>query len=546
MRVKTPAAGWIEVEALKQPVAEGRAETAGELARAQRLFQSAIDALADEFFLIDPVLDGAGRVVDAVIRHTNLASRVPGRKDLAAGGRLLALSPWLADTPLLPTIEQVVAEHTPATVRLTRAHVNGVRREYEYRIAPGAEGLVVTGHEVTERRRLEAIAHRLASVVESAQDAIVMEDPGGFVLSWNPAAERLYGYRAEEMLGRNIRVLFPPGADDEHASNVAALAAGRPVPLHGTTRITRQGELVWVELTISPVTDPSGELIGGASIARDVSDRRRAELERREAQEALGRLNRELEQRVAERTAELEAANHGLESFSYSVSHDLRAPLRAVSGFTEILLRRYSQDLDPEGVALAERVVAAAGRMGRLIDDILSFSRAGRATLVLSRLDMGAIVASVLAEQRAAAGAPDTQVVVGRLPAAYGDPAMVRQVWTNLIANAFKFSSHAEGPRIRIWGERAGGLVTFHVADNGAGFDMAYADQLFGVFRRLHSDAEFPGTGIGLAMVRQTIQRHGGTVGAVGEPGRGATFSFSLPARAPGRPVVETARPRSS
>jgi signal transduction histidine kinase len=237
----------------------------------------------------------------------------------------------------------------------------------------------------------------------------------------------------------------------------------------------------------------------------------------------------QLEARVRERTAELEATNKELESFSYSVSHDLRAPLRAVDGYARMLEEDHAAKLDGESKRLLRVVREAAERMGALIDDLLAFSRLGRHELQRRRLDMSALAREVVAETD---GAARTRVEIAALPATNGDATLLRQVWVNLIGNAVKYSGKRADPRVEIGGRAEGAENVYWLRDNGVGFDMRYAAKLFGVFQRLHRAEEFPGTGVGLAIVQRIVVRHGGRVWAEGRPGEGATFFFSMPGNA--------------
>jgi light-regulated signal transduction histidine kinase (bacteriophytochrome) len=234
----------------------------------------------------------------------------------------------------------------------------------------------------------------------------------------------------------------------------------------------------------------------------------------------------DLEATVRARTHALEAANKELESFSYSVSHDLRAPLRAVDGYARMLEEDYAERLDGEGRRLLSVVRQSSQRMGRLIDDLLAFSRLGRQQPARQALDMRQLVGEVVDELRNGATAA---VELGELPRARADRALIRQVWANLVGNALKYSGRRPDARVEIGGRAEGGENVYWVRDNGVGFDMRYADKLFGVFQRLHRADEFDGTGVGLAIVQRVVSRHGGRVWAEGKLGEGACFHFSLP-----------------
>ena len=246
------------------------------------------------------------------------------------------------------------------------------------------------------------------------------------------------------------------------------------------------------------------------------------------AEEEVRRLNAELEVRVERRTEELVAKSKELEAFAYSISHDLRAPLRAIDGFSRMIEEDQAGHLDEEGRRLLGIVRFNARRMGQLIDDLLVFSRAGRQDLRRSRVETGELVRSVLAEVLPEAEREPSDVRIGDLPPAQADPALLRQVFVNLLSNAVKFTSTRPRRRLEVTGRRDGRRVIYEIADNGVGFDMRYAGKLFGVFQRLHG-REFEGTGVGLALVERIVARHAGSVAARGEVDHGATFTISLP-----------------
>jgi light-regulated signal transduction histidine kinase (bacteriophytochrome) len=269
------------------------------------------------------------------------------------------------------------------------------------------------------------------------------------------------------------------------------------------------------------VRDADGQPRFAVMHMSDITERKRAEAE-------IHTLNTQLEQRVQERTAELRDAVRELEAFSYSVSHDLRAPLRALDGFSQALLQDYSAEVPETGQRYLKIIRESAQKMGQLIDDLLAFSRVGRQQPKLRAVDHAMLVRSAL--QQLAPMTQDRQVElrIGALPPGQGDPAMLQQVWVNLLSNALKYSRKCAAAVVEVGALPGPDGPQYFVRDNGTGFDMRYAHKLFGVFERLHRSEDFEGTGVGLAIVQRIVQRHGGSIRAEGELGRGATFTFQL------------------
>ncbi len=388
-----------------------------------------------------------------------------------------------------------------------------------------SSGLLVSNaiRDVTERKRAERQRADLAAIVDTSDDAIIGTNRDNVITSWNHGAEVLFGYQASEVVGQPIEVIVPP---DEGAAEVRlTLELGQPQRFD-TVRRRKDGSTVHVSVTTSPVRNGRGQIVGVSKVARDITARIRTA-------EALTR---------AKDAAE--AANRELEAFSYSVAHDLRTPLRGMSGFAQVLLEDHAASLDAEGQKYLGEIMQNAKRMGGLIDALLSLSRVSRSDLAPEDLDLSAMAEDVAASLRATEPDRAVEFVIAKGLHARLDGTLARSLLENLFSNAWKFSSKT--PRARIeFGERdVDGEHSFFVKDNGAGFSMEYAQKLFVAFQRLHTRAEFPGTGIGLATVQRIVSRHGGRVWAEGTVGGGATFSFSVPRSRDASKAVSAARER--
>jgi PAS domain S-box-containing protein len=504
--------------------------------------------------------------------------------------------------------------------------------------------------DITARKLAEEMAGRLAAIVESSEDAIIGKDLDGNIQTWNAGAEKMFGYSAGEMVGHPITRLIPAERMEEESRILDKIKQGESVRHFDTVRLARDGRRIDVSVTVSPIRDATGRIVGASKVGRDITERKRAdeslrlsEIQLRAILEATGdgilavdkegkrvlksnrkfvelwkipqsimdagdnqallmfvreqlsdpdaflkmvlpfygtdavsldtlvfkdgrvferagfpmlkdgvvigrvlsfrditgrkrveekilKLNAELEQRVQERTAQLVAANQELEAFSYSVSHDLRAPLRHVMGFVELLREDAGPSLSEKNLSHLKTIRQAAERMGNLIDDLLAFSRVGRAVIQKTGVNLNELARETVGDFQAATRERRIVWELHPLPEVQADRALLRLALVNLISNAVKFTGNRAEAKIEIGCAPNGdGQTVIFIRDNGAGFDPRYAAKLFGVFQRLHSQDEFEGTGIGLANVQRIIHRHGGRTWAEGAVDGGATFYFSIP-----------------
>jgi PAS domain S-box-containing protein len=676
-------------------------------ARARAILDSALSAVI--------VMDARGLIIDWNVRAETMFGWT----------RTAAIGLDLANTIIPPRYREQHRRglaHFHATgsgpvlsrpLELSALHRAGREFSVELSISPLKAGDTLTFcgfiTDITERKRTEEVRARLAAIVQSSDDAIISKTLDGVITSWNPGAERIFAYAAQEMIGQPMQKLIPPERQDEESAILARLTRGENISHFETVRMRKDGTRVDVSATISPIRNADGQLIGASKIARDITQHKRAE-------EEIRQLNTNLEQRVVERTAQLqtanaelqhsraelrslfeslpglylvltpdytieavsdaylkatlttreaivgrglfevfpdnpgdpqadgernlraslervaarglpdtmaiqkydvrrpdgsfeekywspinsplldangqllhivhrvedvtdfvrqkkpaaggdsalrdrleqmeaeifqssrkvqaanqqlEEANRELESFSYSVSHDLRAPLRHVQGYVEMLTREAQAQLSDKSRRYLKTITDAAREMGQLIDDLLAFSRMGRSEMREATIDLAALVAEVRRGLEPAAPDHTIEWKIRDLPRVRGDAAMLRQVLVNLLGNAVKYTRRRPVAAIEVGvaGEEDGRII-FYVRDNGAGFDMRYADKLFGVFQRLHRADEFEGTGIGLASVRRIITRHGGRIWAEARVDGGATFYFTLTPAPVGQPAI--------
>jgi len=364
----------------------------------------------------------------------------------------------------------------------------------------------------------------LSTTLRAIGDGVVTIDSDRKVTFLNPIAEALTGWQCQEAIGKLITEILSLASAEtkalvENPIDRAMVERTSQTLNDDVILLAKTGTMIPIDDSATPILSESGNLLGGVMVFRDATQRRRAEDEIR-------RLNAELERRVLERTVQLEAANKELESFSYSIAHDLRAPLRGIDGFSEILANQHAANLSPEGLKCLQQIQAGVERMRQLIDDLLYLARVARCDLRKQEADISQIVLEVISSLQINNPNRQVETVVEDQIIAEVDARLLKIVIENLLGNAWKFTGRISTPKIEFGASEQDGGPVYYVRDNGVGFDMAYADKLFGVFQRLHSSEEFEGTGIGLAIAERIIQRHGGRIWAQSAPGQGATFYF--------------------
>jgi PAS domain S-box-containing protein len=443
---------------------------------------------------------------------------------------LIQLTPRVLALPGIQSLLEInqrlageVVQHTQTESSLRR-----VSEDLEERVAERTMELVVANQSLQESEL------RFRTVVEHAPEAIFVVDIDvERFIEANRNAEKLFGMTREDLLRVGPAEISPPFQPDGRPSAQAvfeerAKALKKEKPRFEWIHRNAKGEDFPCEVSVVRLPFSGRNLLRRSVV--DISERKRAE-------EEIRKLNAELEQRVQERTAQLEVANHDLESFTYSVSHDLRAPLRHMDGFSRILVEDFGPQLPPGAKQHAERVRAATLHMGQLVDDLLNLARVGRGSLRIVSTDLNEVLADTILSLDQETPGRQVDWRIGRLSRTPCDPGLMRQVFHNLLSNALKFTKQREKAVIEIGEIRGESEPVIFVRDNGVGFDMKYADKLFQVFQRLHSAEEFEGTGVGLAIVHRILQKHGGSIRAESTPGKGAAFFFTLGRASVARPA---------
>jgi len=350
----------------------------------------------------------------------------------------------------------------------------------------------------------ERAAQLLQAIIDSSDDAIISKDLNGVITSWNKSAERLFGYSEAEAVGKPITILIPTDRLDEEPQILGRIRSGERVDHFETVRRRKDGKLLEISVTISPVKDHTGTVVGASKIARDITERKRADA-------AILRANRDLEQ------------------FAFSASHDLQEPLRTVNIYSELLTQRYSNQLDGQALEFLSHIRKSATRMETLVRDLLSFVQVTNPDAIPETTDANEALSKALADLEGAIKVGEVHVTSDPLPSVRMHERHLQQVFQNLVGNAIKYRSSERVPAVHISAERQDDYAVFSVSDNGIGIDPKYNQTIFGLFKRLHTSNEYEGTGLGLAICQRIVDQYNGRIWVNSEAGKGSVFNFTIP-----------------
>jgi PAS domain S-box-containing protein len=383
--------------------------------------------------------------------------------------------------------------------------------------------------DISEQKHVEDLHRHFAAIVGSSDDAILSKDLNGVIQSWNQGAQRIFGYTAEEIIGKPVTILIPAGHQDEETNILARIRRGKRIDHYETVRQRKDGSFVDISLTVSPIKDDQGNVIGASKIARDISERKQAEGALRKVRLQLAKANEDLEARVQERTASLKEAVAQMEEFSYSASHDLRGPVRAMHGYAQVLLDDYGDRLDDRGLDYLQRIVRGGARMDKLIQDVLTYSRLARSQIQLQPVSLDILIRDIIQHYPEMQPPRACILITPPLLKVLAHEPSLTQALSNLLGNAMKFVAPGVIPAVELRTERRGAAVRLWIKDNGIGIRPEYQSRLFGMFERVIHDLRYDGTGIGLAIVRKAVEKMGGSVGLESDGIHGSSFWIELP-----------------
>lgn len=486
-----------------------------ELRQAQTIIENSQKRFSD-LYDFAPVgyltLDSEGKITEANLRTAELL----GVEKVNLVGKPFTMFVHVADKDVFYLHLRCLHKGAPQTCELKLTVKNAGSFSAQLVSTPlrddagCAEGFLVTIFDISARKIAEEQNARLAAIVENSYDAIFSKTLDGIVESWNLSAQRMYGYTEAEIKGQPVSLLSPPDRVSEMSEILLQIRKGETVRDFETIRRKKDGTDIEVSLMVSPILTATGEIIGASTIARDVTDRKR------------------WERSLLDLNESLQVSNRGLEDLGHTLSHDLLKPIRGIESFSRIILEEHAEKLDTEGRQLMRIINENANGLRDMISGLFDLSRIARTELRRKKIDLSALARAIVQEIRKADPSRNAEIVIADDLIAEGDAGLLHTALENLIGNSWKFTSKRSMTAIEFGQTSSRGMTAFFLRDNGAGFDMTRADRMFALFQRLHSDAEFDGTGVGLATVQRIILRHGGEIWAEGEPGKGATFYFTL------------------
>ena len=486
-----------------------------ELRQAQTIIENSQKRFSD-LYDFAPVgyltLDSEGKITEANLRTAELL----GVEKVNLVGKPFTMFVHVADKDVFYLHLRCLHKGAPQTCELKLTVKNAGSFSAQLVSTPlrddagCAEEFLVTIFDISARKIAEELNARLAAIVENSYDAIFSKTLDGIVESWNLSAQRMYGYTEAEIKGQPVSLLSPPDRVSEMSEILLQIRKGETVRDFETIRRKKDGTDIEVSLMVSPILTATGEIIGASTIARDVTDRKR------------------WERSLLDLNERLQVSNRGLEDLGHTLSHDLLKPIRGIESFSRIILEEHAEKLDTEGRQLMRIVNENANGLRDMISGLFDLSRIARTELRRKKIDLSALARAIVQEIRKADPSRNAEIVIADDLIAEGDAGLLHTALENLIGNSWKFTSKRSMTAIEFGQTSSRGMTAFFLRDNGAGFDMTGADRMFALFQRLHSDAEFDGTGVGLATVQRIILRHGGEIWAEGEPGKGATFYFTL------------------
>lgn len=417
----------------------------------------------------------------------------------------------------------------------TRRRKNGSLVDISLTESPirDTEGKVIgaskIARDIGDRNRMEMLQRRLSAIVESSDDAIISKDLNGIIQSWNGGAERMFGYTAAEAVGQPVTMLMPKDRINEEPGILERIRRGEQMDHYQTVRRRKDGTLINVSLGVSPIRDINGTVIGASKIARNVTEQEKARTDLEQARAQLAAANADLEKRVAERTAALNEALTQMQEFSYTVSHDLRSPVRAMQGYATAMLELYEGRLDDRGKDFLHRIIRSGVRMDKLIRDVLIYSRLSLSNIKKQKIDLEKLLNDTLLQYEEFQGGRMEVAVRHPLSTVLADETLLIQVLANVFGNALKFVPPGAKPRVAVWTEEKSGKTRVWIKDNGIGIRPEFQPRIFGMFERAHQDPKLEGTGIGLAIARRVLGRMGGEIGVESDGEHGSAFWIELP-----------------